>query len=308
MKKVAAFIFASIMTVIFAGCNAAPVDNTRPNENGTQINIAVDDEVFAATLADNQTAEAFADMLPLTLNMSEMNGNEKYNYLDDNLPTDSYRPGTIQVGDLMLYGSNCVVLFYETFSSSYSYTRIGWVNDTNGLTAALGSGNVTVVFVLAGGNVQEEPEQQGDSETPTEPEIPTEPETPGEPGDIENGEEITVMYIFINGNSLEITLAENSSVTALVDILKQGDLTYSANDYGGFEKVGNLGHTLPTNHTQTRTEPGDVILYQTNQIVLFYGSNSWSYTRLGKINGYSAEELRELLGAGMGSLQVRLSL
>ena len=121
-------------------------------------------------------------------------------------------------------------------------------------------------------------------------------------------EEITKMYLTINGNKIEVTLAENSSVDALVEILKQGDITYTANDYGGFEKVGSLGHTLPANNSQITTQAGDVILYSGNQIVLFYGSNSWSYTRLGRINGYSVSELRSLLGAGNGSVQVTMSL
>ena len=116
------------------------------------------------------------------------------------------------------------------------------------------------------------------------------------------------MYLSVNGNKLEVTLAQNTAVTALVNLLRQGDITYMANDYGGFEKVGNLGHTLPTENSQLTAEAGDVILYQGNQIVLFYGSNSWSYTRLGKINGYSASELRTLLGAGAGSIPVRISL
>lgn len=121
-------------------------------------------------------------------------------------------------------------------------------------------------------------------------------------------EEITKMYLTINGNKIEVTLAENSSVDALVEILKQGSITYTASDYGNFEKVGSLGHTLPTNNSQITTQPGDVILYSGNQIVLFYGSNSWSYTRLGRINGYSPSDLEILLGAGKGDIQITISL
>ena len=121
-------------------------------------------------------------------------------------------------------------------------------------------------------------------------------------------QEITKMYITIDSNKLEVTLAKNSSVDALVEKLKQGDITYIADDYGNFEKVGSLGFSLPTNNTQITTEAGDVILYSGNQIVLFYGSNSWSYTRLGKINGYSSSQLRTLLGAGKNNLQVTISL
>ena len=120
--------------------------------------------------------------------------------------------------------------------------------------------------------------------------------------------EVSQMYMTINDNKLEFTLASNESVAALIEILKQGDIVYTADDYGGFEKVGNIGHKLPRNDTQIKTEAGDVILYQGNQFVLFYGSNSWSYTRVGKINGYSAQELRTLLGAGEGKVQVTVSL
>ena len=116
------------------------------------------------------------------------------------------------------------------------------------------------------------------------------------------------MYVTINGNKLEVTLAENSSVDALVEILKQGDITYTANDYGNFEKVGDIGYTLPQNNTQITTEVGDVILYQGRSICLYYDTNSWNFTRIGKINGYSASEMRSLLGAGNGSVQVTLSL
>lgn len=82
------------------------------------------------------------------MQMDELNGNEKYHYLDSSLPTDSYRPGTIHAGDIMLYGSSCVVLFYETFASSYSYTRIGQIDNPDGLATAVGNGNVSVKFEM----------------------------------------------------------------------------------------------------------------------------------------------------------------
>lgn len=119
--------------------------------------------------------------------------------------------------------------------------------------------------------------------------------------------EITYMYITINGNKLEVTLADNSSVAALIEILKQGDITFTAEENGGFETYGDIGHTLPTNNAQITARAGDVILYSGKYICLFFGNNSWSYTRIGKINGYSASELRTLLGA-QGSVQVTLSL
>ena len=112
----------------------------------TPINIIIGSKTFTATLADSETGEAFAALLPLTVTMNELNGNEKYHYLSSSLPTAAYQPGTIHAGDLMLYGNNCVVLFYETFNSSYSYTRIGAIDDPSDLAQALGAGNVSVRF------------------------------------------------------------------------------------------------------------------------------------------------------------------
>ena len=112
----------------------------------TSINIIVGSKTFTATLADTETGEAFAALLPLSVTMNELNGNEKYHYLSSSLPTAAYQPGTIHAGDLMLYGNNCVVLFYETFNTSYSYTRLGAIDNPSGLASALGSGDVSVRF------------------------------------------------------------------------------------------------------------------------------------------------------------------
>ena len=128
-----------------------PDDNNDPDNNNPMSNnlkISVGSASFNATLEENATVTAFKALLPMTVNMSEMNGNEKYYYLPENLPTASSNPGTIRTGDLMLYGSSCMVLFYETFSTSYSYTRQGRVDNSSGLASALGSGNATVTLEL----------------------------------------------------------------------------------------------------------------------------------------------------------------
>ena len=116
------------------------------DKNMLKIEIVVGNKSFSATLYDNAAAKALLEMLPMTLNMSELNGNEKYYYLDNNLPTNSSRPSGIETGDIMLYGNNCLVLFYESFSTSYSYTPLGRIDDPKGLADALGSGNVQVIF------------------------------------------------------------------------------------------------------------------------------------------------------------------
>ena len=111
-----------------------------------KLRISVGGQHFTATLAYTKAAEEFAAFLPQTLNMSELNGNEKYYYLDESLTTDSKVPDMIHTGDILLFGSSCIVLFYEDFSTSYSYTPIAHIEDTNGLKSALGSGNVTIIF------------------------------------------------------------------------------------------------------------------------------------------------------------------
>ncbi len=123
-------------------------NNEEENKMNRSMTIRVGDHNFDATLEDNATARAFAALLPMTVTMNDLNGNEKYHYLSENLPTDSYRPGTLRNGDLMLYGAGCLVLFYETFSSSYSYTRIGKLDNPSGLASALGKGNATVTFEI----------------------------------------------------------------------------------------------------------------------------------------------------------------
>jgi hypothetical protein len=113
-----------------------------------KLKITVGTNTFTATLYSNATVTAFKSRLPMTINMRELNGNEKYFDLPDNLPVNASNPGTIQTGDLMLYGSNTLVLFYKSFSTPYSYTQLGRIDNTSGLTAALGTGNVTVKFEL----------------------------------------------------------------------------------------------------------------------------------------------------------------
>ena len=111
-----------------------------------KIEIIIGNRTFTATLYDNAAAKALFEQLPLTLGMSELNGNEKYYYLDNTLPTDPSRPSGIKAGDLMLYGNSCIVLFYESFSTSYSYTPLGKIDDPSGLADAVGGGSAEVIF------------------------------------------------------------------------------------------------------------------------------------------------------------------
>ena len=114
----------------------------------TEIEIVIDGQDFTASLEDNETSRAFLRLLPLNLDMQELNGNEKYFFLSEPLPSNPASIGTIEVGDVMLYQDNCIVIFYETHSTSYKYTRIGKIEDAEGLAEVMGKGSVAVDFKI----------------------------------------------------------------------------------------------------------------------------------------------------------------
>ena len=110
---------------------------------------------------------------------------------------------------------------------------------------------------------------------------------------------ISIQITSDSGNhTLAATLADNSSAMAFYELLEKGPVTIKMTDYGNFEKVGSLGTTLPRNDTQITTTAGDIILYQGNQITIYYDTNSWNFTRLGKVDGVTQAELKKILGKG----------
>ena len=122
--------------------------------------------------------------------------------------------------------------------------------------------------------------------------------------DNSSSQEEPMLKITVGDQELLATFADNSSAEAFRDLLAQGPVTISMDDYGGFEKVGSLGTTLTRNDTRITTQPGDVILYQGNQITIYYGTNTWNFTRLAKIN--DSTDLQAKLGSG--TVQVTFSL
>jgi hypothetical protein len=110
------------------------------------IKVKIGLKTFTAVLEDNVTATAFKALLPLTIKMEELNGNEKHGDINGKLPLHVYDPHNIKNGDLMIWSTNTLVLFYKSFSTRYSYTKLGQITDTTGLAAAVGSGGVTVSF------------------------------------------------------------------------------------------------------------------------------------------------------------------
>ena len=159
MKQLLIILFAlSSFTCCIASCDkndwpALTQNNSNNNDDsinktGNKMKIIVGTTVFTATLNDNATAKAFKAMLPMTISMSELNANEKFVYFSSILPTSAAPGDRIKSGDLMLYGNNCLVLFYEDLNTSYSYTRLGKIDNVNGMKAALGTGDITVKFEL----------------------------------------------------------------------------------------------------------------------------------------------------------------
>ena len=112
----------------------------------------------------------------------------------------------------------------------------------------------------------------------------------------------------INDSTFNVKLEDNSASKELLNTLKKGDIVVEAVDYGNFEKVGSLGFSLPTSDEQITTSPGDIVLYRGNQISLFYDSHSWSYTKLGKIQNVTSDELKDVLGSGDVKLTLSIAV
>lgn len=115
---------------------------------GTSVTLNVNGQSFQAVFYNNKTANAFLEKMPMTLNMKELNGNEKYHFFDTEFPTNEKSPGKISAGDIMLYGSDCLVTFYKSHSTSYQYTPVGKIENASGFAKAVGNGNVTIKFTV----------------------------------------------------------------------------------------------------------------------------------------------------------------
>ena len=132
MKKILIIIFSLLLLI---GCTSNKEDNNiiESDDFMDKVNITINNKEYILELEDNQTTRELLNILPLSITMEELNGNEKYIYLDNKFSTDSSVPEIINKGDVMLYGNNCLVIFYKTFTTSYSYTKIGHINNLEDL-------------------------------------------------------------------------------------------------------------------------------------------------------------------------------
>ena len=142
MKKFFGFVVVCLLAFWLVGCYSPKDDDV--NLGVDIMNLEIGNYTFEVDLETNSTVAALLERLPLTVEMQELHGNEKYYYLDTGLPSHAGRVGQIKAGEIMLWGNDCLVIFYQSFSTPYTYTRIGQIKDTTNLLKAVGSGNIQV--------------------------------------------------------------------------------------------------------------------------------------------------------------------
>ncbi len=141
-KKIICCLLIILTTFIITGCNSKRINNNI-SEAVKTMKVIINNNEYIVNLENNEAVASFLDLLPKEFNMSELNGNEKYVYLDESLPSKSSNIGKINKGDVMLYGDDCLVIFYKSFNTSYSYTKIGHIDNL----PDLGNGSVKVKFI-----------------------------------------------------------------------------------------------------------------------------------------------------------------
>ena len=144
MKRILSILIICIL--LLAGCtNNSKTNNDKSKESDikmSNIKVTINDKIYNINLENNNTVEEFINLLPQEYNMNDLNNNEKYVYIDKSLSTNSYNPKHIEKGDVMLFGNNCLVIFYESFDTSYSYTKIGHIDNLDDL----GNGSIIAKF------------------------------------------------------------------------------------------------------------------------------------------------------------------
>lgn len=152
MKRIS---YCLLIAFLLWGCQKAPEsqvvkeiqEETHTDSKGEQsMQIVIKNKTFEIELYDNETVKVLYQQLPLTITMDELNGNEKYHYFNQSLPTQTQSVGHIKVGDIMLYGNNCLVVFYKDFQTSYQYTKIGHIKDTDGFAELLGTNSIEMTL------------------------------------------------------------------------------------------------------------------------------------------------------------------
>lgn len=236
-----------------------------PPENGTKILLHFGDTVIPGVLNDSETARALIAKLPYTQHMSRYS--HDFCGVTEDLPYNEEEEHYGWLNGDIDYATDApyfTILFEDQDESEIydSQVNIGVITCPLADIAAL-NGSYDVLIEL----------------------------------DESEKEEASMMQMKINDTPVTVAWENNESVSALKDLAMSG-LTIQMSMYGGFEQVGSIGQRLPSHDVQTSTSAGDIVLYSSNQLVVFYGSNSWAYTRLGHITDKTPEEMRTLLSNG----------
>ena len=236
-----------------------------PPENGTKILLHFGDTVIPGVLNDSETAQALIAKLPYTQHMSRYS--HDFCGVTEDLPYNEEEEHYGWLNGDIDYATDApyfTILFEDQDESEIygSQVNIGVITCPLADIAAL-NGSYDVLIELDESEEEEEP----------------------------------MMQMKINDTPVTVAWEDNESVSALKE-LAANDLTIQMSMYGGFEQVGSIGQRLPSSDVQTSTSSGDIVLYSSNQLVVFYGSNSWAYTRLGHITDKTPEEMRTLLSNG----------
>lgn len=296
MEKLISFLLFVLLSisVLLVGCgNNAQTENSIPSQteetpvhSGTsssdpdplseafQIRIENQSNVIIVELNDSAAARSLYDQLPITTTVEDFGDNEKIFYPPEKLDTSDAPQADGPAGTLAYYEPMGDVALFLTPCGPYpGLYGLGNVISGEEFMESL-SGEITVAQYMD----EDKTESSATIEEPNKEDGPMQ------------------MNIQVGGSTFTATLEENEAVDALVEMMGQEPVTIQMSDYSGFEKVGPLGQNLPTSNKQTTTQAGDIVLYQGNQIVMFYGSNSWSYTRLGHIDDLTGWE--EALDSG----------
>ena len=297
MKKLFTSIIA-LLLLFTTGCSAQEIDETEiilkinnpvMSVNGAERNI--DNEGTAPVIINDRT------LLPVRTVVEAMGGTVEWN-ADTQTVTLTRNSDTINliIGSKTAYlnDNSEVIDTAPIILNDRTMLPIRFIAENFGFTVDWDNENQTVTIK----------EKKADNSQPTAsaPNPTTEPQQPETITSVENTVNVT-----INGKIFTASLSDNSSAEAFKNLLKEKDITIDMHDYGNFEKVGSLGMTLPRNDEQITTEPGDIILYQGNQITIYYDTNSWSFTRLGKIENITQSELMSAMGTGNATVTFSLN-
>lgn len=250
-------------------------------------------------LNDSPAATSLYNQLPLSIELEDYAGSEKIFYPPKELDTSNSPIAQGPAGTLAYYAPwGDVAIFYSECNGSTGLYELGEAISNTELIPIM-SGKAKIEAVDASPPLEEStkeqtaPPQQEQTTNPSSSETPLQESTNNA-----NPKENTAMKmnLQIGDSTFTATLEENAAVESLLDLMETAPLIIQMSDYSGFEKVGSLGVSLPTSNRQTTTQSGDIVLYNGNQIVIFYGTNSWSYTRLGKVDDLTGWE--EALGNG----------